>query len=410
MTGGEGGVVALGIEGVDAADTGWLEIASESGETLRVDVPRGRVSIDVPSYRVGSNTASPIVVTPHSRYAVPAGLPGETTGSSVTIFGNGVGAPRDVALTLAATSLGDGTSRIRAEASAGSGGDGSRLAYGIVPAGQRCVPQAQEGSVAEFGPVADGEEYGYTVCVQSRVGERAFGEANASATVRALQTGRPPEGWTYVVSPTPEVSQEGASWIIRDRPASAEQPPRNNSVEIQGGPPSSVFDRNPGIRVRYVHRQWGTATDWALALPREGSAPYQVWARWRVEVCEGGQPLALRGDSSNDPAGGRASIVFDRGGAVFRDASGAVLPFDPWHGDRSRGGRLRGGHPGHGRLGRSGLGAAAGHGWVRIGLFAEPAPAGPGAAGRRGGPVMTSPPPVRRPPRLRSDDPKDTPR
>ena len=183
-------------------------------------------------------------------------------------------------------------------------------------------------SVAEFGPVADGEEYGYTVCVQSRVGERVFGEANASATVRALQSGRPPEGWTYVVSPTPEVSQEGASWIIRDRPASAEQPPRNNSVEIQGGPPSSVFDRNPGIRVRYVHSQWGTATDWALALPRGGSAPYQVWARWRVDVCEGGQPLALRGDSSNDPAGGRASIVFDRGGAVFRDASGAVLPFD----------------------------------------------------------------------------------
>ncbi|WOQ69325.1 Ig-like domain-containing protein [Microbacterium limosum] len=327
VTGGEGGVVALGIEGVDSADTGWLEIASESGETLRVDVPRGRETIDVASYRVGSNTASPIVVTPHSRYAVPPGLPGETTGPSLTIFGNGVGAPRDVALTLAATSLGDGTSRIRAEASAGSGGDGSRLVYGIVAAGQRCVPQAQ-GSVAEFGPVADGQEYGYTVCVQSRVGERVFGEANASATVRALQSGRPPEGWTYVVSPAPEVSQEGASWIIRDAPASAEQPPRNNSVEIQGGPPSSVFDRNPGIRVRYVHRQWGTATDWALALPREGSAPYQVWARWRVDVCEGGQPLALRGDSSNDPAGGRASIVFDRGGAVFRDASGAVLPFD----------------------------------------------------------------------------------
>src|SRR5690606_22591867 len=56
VTAGDGGVVTLSIRGVDAADTGALEIASPAGETIRVRVPMGQTEVTVPAFRVGANT------------------------------------------------------------------------------------------------------------------------------------------------------------------------------------------------------------------------------------------------------------------------------------------------------------------------------------------------------------------
>ena len=103
--------------------------------------------------------------------------------------------------------------------------------------------------------------------------------------------------------------------------------PNQNRVEFSGwGPGTSVFDRDPGLQVRYVHQVWGTATPWSVVTPRAGSAPYQVQARWWVESCVGGSDLVPRGDSSVDTAGGKAAIGFGNGGLRFFDALGVQLP------------------------------------------------------------------------------------
>ena len=99
MTSGEGGVVSLVIEGIDD-ETGTIEVGSPAGETVRVPIGRGQSSIELRDYRVGSNTASPITVTPYSRFDLPPGLGGSPSGAAATVWGNGIGAPTGLALTL----------------------------------------------------------------------------------------------------------------------------------------------------------------------------------------------------------------------------------------------------------------------------------------------------------------------
>jgi len=156
-----------------------------------------------------------------------------------------------------------------------------------------------------------------------------FGRATANATVRAVQSGRAPQGWTYRVDPAPAVTPTEARWVIRAPLTSTENPPRNNVAEFRGGPPTDVFDRNPGIEVRYTHRVWGTSTAWASTTPAAGTAPYQVWARWSVSACTGGAELGLQSDSSNSPSGAKAVITFTPASLVYYDALGAVLAPTP---------------------------------------------------------------------------------
>ena len=117
--------------------------------------------------------------------------------------------------------------------------------------------------------------------------------------------------------------------MIRDTPASPEPLPRNNTVEFDGGPTSSVYDRDPGMRVRYVHRSWGPTTDWAPVAPAAGSAPYQVWASWAVASCTAGSPLAAAGTSSPGTGGGQAAFAFGTDGVRYYDAGGQRLNADP---------------------------------------------------------------------------------
>jgi large repetitive protein len=330
ITDGEGGIVSLRIDGVDPGETGYLEIASPSGETVQIPVERGQTRVDVRTYRVGSNTTTPITITPYSRFEPPAGLGGAASGSALTIPGNGIGAPGDPQLILSSTPNGDGTSTVTARASATTGGDGSSLRYGIVRSGDRCRPTVG-GDVATFAGLEDGEEYSFDLCVESWFADESYGSATTTNSVRAEQTGRAPTGYTFVVDSRPNVGDGRADWIIRADPTSPEQVPNRNRPEF-GGLPSAIFGRWPGVQVRYVHERWGTATPWADVAPAAGSAPYQVQASWRVTSCVGGGALGLQSDSSNDPAGGKAAITFGFSGLRYFDSAGAVLPHtaDTW--------------------------------------------------------------------------------
>ncbi len=326
VTAGEGGVVALTIDGLDPTETGSVEITSATGETVTIPVRRNQTSLEVPSYRVGSNTATPITVTPYSRFEVPPGLGGSASGSAVTVTANGIGAPTSVSLVLTSASNGDGTSTVTARASAASGGDGSTLRYGIVREGARCETSA-DGAAMTFPGLADGEEYRFTACAESWYDDTSFGAATVTESVRAQQSGRAPRGWTFAVDAAPNVSGSRAEWIIRSAPTSDERIPNQNRVEFSGwGPSTTVFDRDPGIQVRYVHQRWGTATPWASVVPRAGSAPDQVQARWWVESCVGGSILVARGDSSADAGGGKAAIGFGNTQLRYFDAAGAQIP------------------------------------------------------------------------------------
>jgi hypothetical protein len=326
---GTGGIVSLVIDGIDAAETGSVEISSPAGETVRVPVNRNQTSLDVPSYRVGSNTATLVTVTPYSRFPPPPGLGGSASGAVATVQANGIGTPLSPQLSLSSASNGDGTSTVTARATAGRNGDGSALRYGIVQEGRRCTVIA-DGETATFPGLSDGDEYAFRMCVESWRDDESFGRAETTATVRASQSGRAPQGWTFVVDGTPAVQAQRADWVIRAAPTSTERLPNRNRAEFSGwAPGTTVFGRDPVIQVRYVHEFWGTATGWSTVTPRAGSAPYQVQATWEVASCVGGSPLATRGQSSNGPDGSAAAISFGNTDLRYYDDRNQLLPHTP---------------------------------------------------------------------------------
>jgi len=337
VTGGEGRIVSLRVTGIDTSAVGRLEITSPAGETQTVRVRRSDTEVTVPRYVVGSNTVSPITVTPFSRFDKPPGFDGATSGSAVVVHANGIGAPRDPALQLSAVSVGDGTATVSATGSAQLGGDGSQLRYGFARSGSRCVV-ADSGHTAIFDGLPDGEEYAFDLCVESWYRGEMYGRSVATATVRAVQSPDAPRGYTFVVDAKPLMGDDrlSASWIIRDLPTSTETPPRRNIAVFTGiqpgaTPMTSVFGRDPGIRVFYQHERWGTRTADAPVTARAGSAPYQVRATWRAASCVGGSQLQLMWDSTSSPGGAKAAVAFDRSGLVYRDAAGAVLAHeDSW--------------------------------------------------------------------------------
>ncbi len=326
VTSGAGGVVSLSIEGLDTVKTGSIEITSPAGEQMQVPLADGQTSLDVPAYNVGSNTASVISVTPFSRFDPPPVVGGSPSGPTVNVSGNGIGAPLSPALQLSSTSTGGGTSTVTATATAAVNGDGSVLRFGIVPDGTTCTTRAN-GETATFRGLPDGEEYAFTLCVESIAFGTSFGRVAVTQTVRAQQSPQPPEGFTFAVDGTPDVSETRAQWIIRSAPTSSQTEPNRNVAEFSGFP-SGVFGTDPGIGVRYVHSIWGIATEWAAVTPRTGSAPYQVQASWSVASCVAGTPLTLVGSSSTDAAGNGASIVFGNDDLRYYDAAGALVLHD----------------------------------------------------------------------------------
>ncbi|MDN3496140.1 Ig-like domain-containing protein [Planococcus sp. APC 4015] len=324
QTAGEGGMVALTVEGLDP-ETGSLEISSPTGEVVRVAVAGG-TTFEVPSYRIGTNESAPVSVTPYSRFELPAGLGGSPTGATTIGWGNGIGAPLSPQLTLTPASNGDGTTTITASASAQLNGSGSSLRYGIVQDGRPCSV-SPGGSSANF-TLPDGEEYRFNLCVESFLAGESFGATGASQTVRAVQADRAPRGYTFVVDGTPNVGAGRAEWIIRADPQSSERVPNRNFVQFARFPGNGTFGQDPGIQARYVHDVWGTASPWADVTPRSGSAPYQMQATWAVTSCVGRTALTTTSASSTAPGGERASVTFGNGELRYYDAADALLPHE----------------------------------------------------------------------------------
>ncbi|GAA5212436.1 Ig-like domain-containing protein [Microbacterium kyungheense] len=329
---GQGGIVSLVIDGIDTGSTGSLEIKSDTGETVRVPVNGNRPTVDVPWYRVGTNQATLVRITPYSRFELPPGLGGSTSGGTVTVTTNGVGAPQSPYLTLTSASNGDGTSTITAAASANRNGDGSTLEFGVVQDGQRCVAEepANSGTDTSFRAqfvVDDGNEYTYRVCVESVWGDRSYGRAESTASTRAQQSGKAPRDYTFVVGAQPRDSGSRFEWVITAPPTSPERPPRNNEVQFSNFPNNTIFDNDPGIQVWYHHQFWGYDSARATVTPAAGSAPYQVWANWSIGACAGGQTLALGGNSSAI-GGKKAAITWSDASVVFRAKNGRQLTYE----------------------------------------------------------------------------------
>ncbi len=318
-TTGEGGMAAITMRGVDAADTGALQVASPAGETVSVAVSPTQTEVTLPSFRVGSNTATTVTVTPVSRFDVPPGLGGPAI-ESVSVSAHGIGAPLSPALTLTAVNTGNGRAEVTAVGSAASGGDGSTLRYGIVPDGTACT--VSDGGEREVFPnLPDGRQYTFVLCVESWFDGTVFGRVTTSADVRAAQNGAAPRNYTFVVGPTARVADGRATWTIDNTPTSPERPPESN-VAVFDGFPTGVFDSDPRIRVRYEHTAGWWQSAWGEVTPARGSAPYQVQARWSLGACTGGSLLEPRGTSTD----GRASISFPTDAITYTDANGEVLP------------------------------------------------------------------------------------
>ena len=326
VTGGEGGLVSLAIAGVDAADTGSLQIASPAGETITVAVAEGQTDVAVPSFRVGANTATPVTVTPRSRFEVPPVAGAAPTIESLTAMANGIGAPIDLSLALTATSAGDGRTDVSAVGSASLNGDRSQLRWGIVRDGQPCIV-SPDGRTAEFRGLPDGRLYTFVLCVESWFDGRTFGRSTRTAEVRAVQSTAAPEGFTFVVGPTAHVDGQAARWTIDSAPTSWQTPPYDNVAAFRGYP-SGVFDTDPGITVRYEHTSGWWQSAWGAVTPARGSAPYQVQARWWVDACNGGARLVPQASSTDS----LARVDFSPVGMRYFDADGAELAAgpDPW--------------------------------------------------------------------------------
>lgn len=314
-----GGVVSLQIDGIDADQTGSLHITSATGDTIDVPVHRGDTSLTVSRYTVGSNRATTITVTPASRFPVPPGLEGTSSGHARSTLGNGVGAPQNLGLDLRSQASGD-TATLTATGSADLNGDGSTLRYGFVLDAQGCQASGTAASAQFTVPV--GHTYTVTMCVESWFGGQLFASSQVSKQITVNPDDAPPTGYVFRVGPAPGLVPGGAQWLIRSAPTSStDNPPPGVDTEFSGYP-STVIGADPGITVWH---QWGSWHSQSAAVaPASGSAPYQVAANWRVSQCTGGSPLAATGTSTD----GAATLTFtlDAPGIVYRDANGRVLP------------------------------------------------------------------------------------
>jgi hypothetical protein len=323
-TSGDGGMVSVAVEGIDPSQTAGVRLTSDAGDTVDVPVADGATSVFVPSYRIGVNTASRLTVTPYSRFSLPPGFDGSTTGQSRSIFANGVGAPKSPALAVASQTVnGDGTATITMRGSALRNGDGSTVRLAIVEDGQFCRPAdiGDETVIQATFTARIGQAPRYRLCAASWYGGDSFGRVETTQQVVVKPTaGSPtPQGYTFTVAASPDVSGNRAEWTIKTKPSSStDTAPGWADVQMSGWP-SSVFDADPGIRVWY---QWGPYQgDPVAVVPAAGSAPTQVQAQWGVAVCNGGDPL---GYTTRSSAG--AAFAFDAAAAVYRDADGTTLP------------------------------------------------------------------------------------
>ncbi|WP_295838724.1 Ig-like domain-containing protein [uncultured Microbacterium sp.] len=308
QTNGEGNVADLVVTGVDGAETGTLEISSPVGDKIQVSVQRNQDTVQVRRFNVGSNDATSITVRPISRFTTPPGLGGAANGSELVGTAHGVGTAQNLALNLTSRSTGNQQSTVIADASAQPNGSDVELKYDIVEGRFRCQPGT--GSThEEFPGKNDGESYDFTVCVETFFRGQSYGTVSATQNVRVAQDTSPPTGYTFSVEPRPSVRDNTARWYFKDQIQAGSEPPNKNVVKFENwGPGSTVFDRDPGIRAYFEHKDWLTQSERGDVKPASGSAPYQVQASWDVKQggCVAGGTLTATGSSSE-----KGTVSFD---------------------------------------------------------------------------------------------------
>lgn len=321
VTGGDGNVADLTIRGIDAAETGRLEISSAAGEKRTVEIGRNQENVSIDAFPVGSNSSTQITVTPTSRFTIPPGLGGSQSGQALVFTAHGVGQPTQAALTLTSKPTGGGKVTIVAEGSAAKNGEGSELRYGFTLDGSCRV--TDDGPRREFPGKDDGVTYTVRMCVESVYDGKTYGSAADERTVDAAQDASAPTGYTFRVGSKPTVDGAEAAWRISGIQEGG-KPPRNNEVVYDGwseGSGTSVFGRDPEIGVFFQHETWNTRSDRGTVKAASGSAPYQVRATARIGACVAGSALTVRAETTNDAA----TTTVDRSAVRYFDKNDRPL-------------------------------------------------------------------------------------
>ncbi len=299
-TEGQGHMVRLDFTGVDP-ETGHIEVSSPKGDTVSIPVSGGG-TVSLGSYRVGTNEPSQITAKPFSKFPIPSGLVGSTSGAEITTNGNGIGSPVNPQISATSTATENDTATINVTAAAQPNGSPSKIWYGVTASNERCVPTQQSGQF-ELTGLQGGAEYTVMMCAEARVGEKVFGSATASTTLVTKQSTAPPIGYEFVVDPAGAIQSDDRSalWTIKDDPTSTAPVPNRNDVVISGLP-SSIIGSDPNITVFYQHESTGARTDSATAVAAAGSAPYQVQANWGVTACVGDATFGFDYSSTDNKA------------------------------------------------------------------------------------------------------------
>ena len=327
---GEGGVVALHIEGIDPEATGTITRDLQPGGRDRADrrSRRNDTSIDLPQYRVGSNTSSPITVTPYSRFDLPPGLGGSPSGAAATVWGNGIGAPTAPSLVA---ELGIRRRRHVDGDRPRLGGLGRRRVRTAVrdrprgPAvhadGRRRAPHRSPGC-------ADGDEYSFTLCVESWFDDDVFGAATTTQSRARPAGGQGPAG----------VHLRGGCRTERRR-ADGRTGSCAPSRRRPSASPTATASSSPGCRARSSgatrRSRCGTCTRSGGRRPRgRPSLPAPAARRTRCRRA-GACRSASAGRTSSRSATRRtaaAAITFGNSGLRYYDSAGAILPHtvDTW--------------------------------------------------------------------------------
>lgn len=324
---GKGGVVELTISGIDDAATENLLVQSEGAEPATLQVFSGRDSMTA-TYRVGSNTAVEVSVTPQTRFEVPAGSPtapdgGATAGKAKTVMANGIGAPTGVTIAVDVERTSFKNSSVTVTAGATSGGDGSTTRYAIVRDGELCSDGSRSTTNTRRWPsLANNNEYTFTVCAfaTSKDNEILYGTATpASKTERLTGGDAAPTGYTFTVDTTPQPIDNGVQWRITEAPKG--QTPEGYTAVFSPETPSAI-GRDPGISVRWISDKFGTSSKAGEVTPAEGSAPYQVAVYWSIS-CTVGKPIEIRTTSNSGDVDASRDVDVD--GLRFLDEGGAEL-------------------------------------------------------------------------------------
>ena len=262
---------------------------SRAPPARRVRVPVGprQTSLEVPSYRVGTNAATPITVTPFSRFDVPPGLGGSVVRRRRDRVGErhrrAAGrAARADARRRTATAPRRSPPRERARPAATD----RRCATASSARGARCDDQRRRDPTRPSRASPDGEEYRFTACVESWYDDESFGRVDRDR-VGARPAVRPRAARVDVrrrLRPRTSRTRVPSGSSARLRPPTSACPTRTASSSRAGDRARACSTATPASRCATSTRSGAPPRRGRVVTPRAGSAPYQVQARWWVRA------------------------------------------------------------------------------------------------------------------------------